>query len=130
MIGETLHVPYAGSMTGVSISSVCTQIHRAWKQAGETASLCALAELLRVTKTWWDSSHNRVLPWIGGWIQAGEQGQRMQRRGGRAQCLALEWVLSLLALKREIRGQNNISNVVVGICCRPSGQNEVDEAFK
>ena len=67
------------------------------KQAGGISSLCMLAELLRVTKTWWDSSHNGVLPWIDGWIQAGKEGQHMQRRGGSAQCFALEWVQSLLS---------------------------------
>lgn len=92
----TLHVPYAGSMTEVSISSACTQMHRAWERSlGGIASLCTLAELLRVTKTWWDSSHIGVLPWIDGWIQAGKEGQYMQRRGGSVQCFPLEWVLSL-----------------------------------
>lgn len=56
----------------------------------EELQVCTLAELLRVTKTWWDSSHNGVLPRVDGWIQAGKEGQCMQRRSGSAQCFALE----------------------------------------
>lgn len=41
-------------------------------------------------QTWGGNAHNRVLLWIDGGMQADKEGQCMQRRGGCAQCFALE----------------------------------------
>lgn len=55
------------------------------------------------------NADNRILLCIDGGIQAGKEGQCMQRRAGSAQCFALECVLSLR--------QNNMSSAGVNICC-------------
>lgn len=46
-----------------------------------------LSEHLRVTNTWGDNAHHRMLLCIDGGMQADKEGQCMQRRGGTAQLL-------------------------------------------
>lgn len=56
-------------------------------------SLCSvytLSDHLRITNTWGVNAHSRILLCIDGGMQAGKEGQCMQRSGGSAQCFALE----------------------------------------
>jgi len=95
-------------------------------------------DLLAVTETWWDRSHD--------WCAAidGYRLLRRHRQGRRDRGIALyikKWIeweeLSLKnsqeqveSLWLRVRDRGNKGNLVVGVCYRPHGQGEpIDKAF-